>query len=138
MPPNPIIIRIVDDDASFRNAVARLVSAGGYIVQTFSSGAEFLQSPKADVPGCVLLDLRMPGSNGMDVQSAMARTENPLPIVFLTGHGDIPTSVRAVRAGAEDFLTKPVKKAILFPAIERALARDARDRELRARRRELR
>ena len=80
----------------------------------------------------------MPGPSGLDLQSALARSENPLPIVFLTGKGDIPTSVQAMRAGAEDFLTKPVRKEVLFAAIERALARDAQEREQRARRRELR
>ena len=129
---------IVDDDASFRNAVTRLLRAGGYAVQTFASATEFLQSARTDAPGCVLLDLHMPGPSGLDLQSALARSENPLPIIFLTGHGDIPTSVRAMRAGADDFLTKPVKKEVLFPAIKRALARDAQDREQRARRRQLR
>ncbi len=137
MPPNPTIINIVDDDASFRNAISRLVRAGGYAVQTFASATEFLQSAHTDVPGCVLLDLRMPGPSGLDVQSTLAQSENPLPVIFLTGHGDIPTSVRAVRAGADDFLTKPVKKEVLFNAIERALARGAQEREQRARRREL-
>ena len=132
------IIRIVDDDASFRNAMSRLVRAGGYSVQTFGSAREFLQAARTEVPGCVLLDLQMPDSNGLDVQSALARSENPLPIIFLTGHGDIPISVQAMRKGAEDFLTKPVKKQALFGAIERALARDAQERGQRARRRELR
>lgn len=132
------IIHVVDDDASFRNAIARLLRAAGYAVQTYESATEFLQSAPTDAPGCVLLDLRMPGPSGLDVQSALARSEHPLPIIFLTGHGDIPTSVRAVRAGADDFLTKPVKKGILFPAIERALARDAQERGHRAHQRELR
>jgi len=137
MPPAPTIF-VVDDDVSFRNAVTRLLRAGGYAVQTFASATEFLQSARTDAPGCVLLDLHMPGPSGLDLQSALARSENPLPIIFLTGHGDIPTSVRAMRAGADDFLTKPVKKEVLFPAIKRALARDAQDREQRARRRQLR
>jgi FixJ family two-component response regulator len=137
--PSPLpTIFIVDDDASFRNAVARLVRAGGYAVETFASASEFLQSARTDVPGCVLLDLQMPGPSGLDVQSALARSENPLPIIFLTGHGDIPTSVHAMRGGADDFLTKPVKKEVLFPALERALARDAQERGRRVRRRELR
>lgn len=134
----PPTIFVVDDDASFRSAIERLLRAGGYAVQSFASAAEFLHFARSDAPGCVLLDLRMPGPSGMDLQSAIARSENPLPIVFLTGQGDIPTSVQAIRAGAEDFLTKPARKADLFPAIERALARDARDREQRVRRRELR
>lgn len=132
------IIHIVDDDIEFRNAISRLLRAGGYASQTFGSAAEFLESGRSDVPGCVLLDLQMPGSGGLDVQSAIAQSELPLPVIFLTGHGDIPTSVLAVRAGADDFLTKPVRKDILFPAIERALARDAQERGRRARRREMR
>jgi FixJ family two-component response regulator len=136
MPPGPTIF-VVDDDANFRNAISRLLRAGGYAVQT-SNSEEFLQSARTNGPGCVLLDLQMPGPSGLDLQSALARSENPLPIIFLTGYGDIPTSVYAMRAGADDFLTKPVKKEILFPAIDRALARDAQEREQRARRRELR
>ena len=137
MIPAPTIF-IVDDDASFRNAISRLVRAGGYAVQTFASATEFLQSARPDAPGCVLLDLQMPGPSGLDLQSALARSENALPIVFLTGKGDIRTSVHAMRAGADDFLTKPVKKEVLFAAIKRALARDAQEREQRTRRRELR
>ena len=136
--PHPPTIFIVDDDASFRDAISRLLRAGGYPVQTFASATEFLQSARTDAPGCVLLDLQMPGPSGLDLQSALVRSENPLPVVFLTGKGDIPSSVHAMRAGADDFLTKPVKKAVLFPAIERALARDAQEREQRVRRRELR
>jgi FixJ family two-component response regulator len=132
------IIHVVDDDASFRNAIARLLRAGDYSVQTFASATEFLQTVRTDAPGCVLLDLHMPGPSGLDLQTAIARSEYPLPIIFLTGHGDIPTSVQAVRAGADDFFTKPVKKEVLFPAIERALARDAQERVQRIRRRELR
>ena len=132
------VIHVVDDDASFRNAIARLVRAGGYGVQLFASATEFLQSARTDAPGCVLLDLQMPGPSGLDLQSALVRSENPLPIVFLTGKGDISTSVQAMRGGADDFLTKPVSKAVLFPAIKRALARDAQERGQRARRRELR
>ncbi|MBN2507708.1 MAG: response regulator, partial [Verrucomicrobia bacterium] len=96
MPTNPTIF-IVDDDASFRHAIARLVRAGGYAVQSFGSATEFLQAERADAPGCVLLDLQMPGPSGLDLQSALAGSDQPLPIVFLTGKGDIPTSVRAMR-----------------------------------------
>jgi FixJ family two-component response regulator len=128
----------VDDDLSFREAIERLVRTGGYAVQTFASAEEFLQCTPTDAPACVLLDLDMPGLSGLDLQSALARVENPLPIVFLTGQGSISTSVQAMRAGAEDFLTKPTRKQVLFAAIERALARGAQAREQRARRRELR
>jgi FixJ family two-component response regulator len=132
------MIYVVDDDASFRTAILRLLRAGGYAAQTFNSATEFLQSARPDAPGCVLLDLQMPETSGLDLQGALAKATHPVPVIFLTGHGDIPTSVQAMRSGADDFLTKPVKKEVLFPAIERALARDARDREQRARRREQR
>ena len=136
--PSPLpTVFIVDDDLSFRQAIERLVRTGGYAVQTFASATEFLQSARPDGPGCVLLDLDMPGLSGLELQSALARVANPLPIVFLTGKGSISTTVQAMRAGAEDFLTKPTKKQVLFAAIERALARDAQAREQRARRREL-
>ena len=138
MPPPPATVFLVDDDRSFLSAVSRLLRAGGYTVQIFSSATEFLQSARADTPGCVLLDLHMPGPSGLDLQDALAKTQNPWPIIFLTGQGDIPSSVQAMRGGAEDFLTKPVRKVILFAAIERALARDRRERQQRARRRELR
>lgn len=136
-PASPTIF-VVDDDASFRNAIAHLLHAGGYAVQTFASATDFQERFRGCTPGCILLDVHMPGLTGLELQSALARAENPLPIVFVTGQGDIPTSVRAMRAGAEDFLTKPIRKALLFPAITRALARDAQEREQRARRRELR
>ena len=139
MPPLPPIVYVVDDDASFLTAVTRLLRAGGYEVKTFSSAAGFLQClPPADSPGCVIVDLQMPGLGGLEMQDALTKADNPLPLVFLTGHGNIPASVHAMRQGAEDFLTKPVKKQDLFDAVQRALARDAREREQRARRRELR
>jgi FixJ family two-component response regulator len=131
------VIHIVDDDASFRNAVSRLVRAGGHEVRCYPSAVEFLADAPGALPGCVLVDLHMPGPSGLDLQHALAKAEHPLPVIFLTGHGDIPISVRAMREGAEDFLTKPVKKETLFAAIERALARDAQERGQRARRREL-
>jgi FixJ family two-component response regulator len=127
----------VDDDLSFRQAIERLVRTGGYAVHTFASAAEFLQFVPPDAAGCVLLDLDMPGLNGLDLQTALSRVENPLPIVFLTGKGSISTTVQAMRAGAEDFLTKPTSKRVLFAAIQRALARHAQDRERRDCRREL-
>ena len=132
------IIHVVDDDASFRSAVARLLRASGYEVQAFASAAEFLQATRPDGPGCVLLDLHMPGPSGLDLQSALAGSENPLPIVFLSGKGNIPAPVQAMRGGADDFLTKPVKKDVLLPALERALKRDSQERQQRARVREVR
>ena len=135
--PSPVI-RIVDDDASFRTAIARLLTASGFVVKTFSSAVEFLLQPELDVPGCVLVDLRMPGMSGLDLQEALAKTGHKLPVVFLSGHGDIPTTVKVMRRGAEDFLTKIAPKEELIEAVNRALARDAGDRSERARRAALR
>ena len=138
MSASPAVVPVVDDDVSFLTAVTRLLRAGCYEVKTFNSAARFLESlPQADSPGCAIVDLRMPGFSGLKLREALAKENNPLPLVFLTGHGDIPTSVHAMRQGAEDFLAKPVKKQALFDAVERALARDAREREQRARQREL-
>lgn len=131
------VVHVVDDDASFLTAASRLLRAAGYTVQTFSSAAEFL-AQLTDTPGCVIADLRMPGLDGLDLQAALAQHANSLPIIFLTGHGDIPTTVRAMRQGAEDFLTKRAPKQGLLEAVKRALARDARRRAERVRLRELR
>ena len=139
MPPSPPAVFVIDDELSFLTALARLLRAGGYEVKSFTSAARFLQNlPPADVPGCVIVDLQMPGLSGLELQEALTKVDNPLPLIFLTGHGNIPTSVRAMRQGAEDFLTKPVKKQDLFDAVRRALARDAKEREQRARRQALR
>jgi len=127
----------VDDDASFLAAISRLLRANGFVVRTFSSADDFLAHRDANVPGCVLADLQMPGMNGLDLQSALAQTRNPLPILFLTGHGDIPSTVRAMRGGAVDFLEKRAQKEKLLEAVRRALERDGREREERARQREL-
>jgi len=133
MPPPAPTIFVVDDDPSFLTAVSRWLRATGHPVRTFPSASEFLQSLPAAGPGCVVADLQMPGLSGLDLQAALARTNNPLPVLFLTGHGDIPTSVRAMRQGAEDFLTKRAPKEALLDAVKRALARDARERAERAR-----
>jgi len=132
------IVHIVDDDASFLIAIARLLRAHGFCVKTYSSAHEFLAQRAADTPGCVLADLQMPKMNGLDLQAALAQTHNPLPILFLTGHGDIPSTVRAMRDGAEDFLEKRAPKKKLVDAVTRALARDFRERKVRAQQRELR
>jgi FixJ family two-component response regulator len=124
---------VVDDDASFRTAVSRLLKAAGHQVRVFSSGSEFVLSLPATGPGCVVADLQMPGLSGLDLQAALAGSDNPLPVLFLTGHGDIPTSVHAMRLGAEDFLTKRAPREALLDAVKRALARDARERAGRAR-----
>jgi FixJ family two-component response regulator len=135
--PAPVI-RVVDDDVSFLTAVARLLRASGFAVKAFTSAADFLAQPEPDVPGCVLADLQMPGLSGLDLQNALAQAGHGLPVVFLSGHGDIPTTVRAMRGGAEDFLTKRAPKRELLDAVKRALTRDAREREQRARLRALR
>jgi FixJ family two-component response regulator len=130
--PAPLV-RIVDDDTSFLTAVARLLRASGFAVKTFASAAEFLARLEPEVPGCVLVDLQMPGSSGLEVQDALAKEGHTLPVIFLTGHGDIPTTVQAMRHGAEDFLTKRAPKKDLLDAVTRAIDRDARERAGRAR-----
>ncbi len=119
----PPVIHIVDDDASFRSATARLLRASGYRAELYDSGSEFLEDLPGVERGCILLDVRMAGLSGLQVQDRLAELGHPLPIIFLTGHGDIPASVRAIKAGAEDFLTKPVTSQTLLDAVRRALAR---------------
>ena len=119
------VIHIVDDDESFRRSVARLLRVSGYQVALYDSANRLLQTPSAMTPGCILLDVRMPGVSGPELQARLVAAGNPLPIVFLTGHGDIPTSVKAIKAGAEDFLSKPVSRKTLI-AIQRAPVRYAR------------
>ena len=126
------IVHIVDDDESFRHSTARLLRALGYTVETYGSGDDFLARARRG-QGCLLLDVRMPGASGLELQQALTARGDLLPIVFLTGHGDIPMSVRAMRAGAEDFLTKPVPMQQLKEAVDRALARDAASRVNRER-----
>lgn len=125
------LIHVVDDDASWRKSVARLMSAAGYEVAMYESAEVFLAAAKGDRPGCILLDVRMPGLTGLELQQRLAGLRKALPIVFLSGHGDIPMSVRAMRAGAEDFLTKPIATETLLSAVERALQRDRNDRASR-------
>jgi len=132
------IVYVVDDDTSFLSAISRLLRANGFSVKTYSSAPEFLAQRDALAPGCVLADLRMPQMNGLDLQSALAQTPNPLPIVFLTGHGDITSTVRAMRGGAEDFLEKRAPKETLLDAVTRALRRDSQEREARERQRKVR
>jgi two-component system response regulator FixJ len=114
-----------------------MLRASGFGVRTFQSAAALLAGLDLEVPGCVIADLQMPGLTGLELQDALARAGYALPVIFLTGHGDIPTSVRAMRYGAEDFLTKTSSRKALLDAVKRALARDAREREQWARSREL-
>lgn len=128
---------IIDDDASFLATMSRWLRAFGYTVKSFTSAEDFLAQRSTDAAGCVIADLEMPGMDGMALQSALVQSDNPLPIVFLTGHGDIPTSVQAMRFGAEDFLLKTASKEDLLAAIERALSRDLYQHEIRQRQYEL-
>jgi FixJ family two-component response regulator len=126
-------IHVVDDDDSLRTALFRLLRAEGYDVHTYTSAGEFALAAQADLKGCILLDVRMPGPSGLDLQAAIAKSANPLPIIFLTAHGDIPMSVRAMKAGAVDFLTKPAQRRDLVAAIQQALALDEARRSRMAR-----
>jgi FixJ family two-component response regulator len=136
MGPLPVV-HVVDDDPSFSRAVSRRHEAEGFEVVTFDSAEAFL-SALTDGPGCVVLDLRMPGAGGLDVQEALARRADPLPVVFLTGHGDVHSSVRAMKAGAVDFLTKPVTGDELVEAVRRAIGLDESARASRRQARDLR
>ena len=128
----PSSVFLVDDDASVRRALARLIKSAGHRVQTFASAREFLDSQAGgDEAACLVLDVRMPGVTGMDLQRELQTLHRDVPIVFITGHGDIPMSVKAMKAGAVDFLPKPVKDTDLLRAIEQALARAWRDRAAR-------
>ena len=131
-------VYIVDDDTSFLRSVSRLLRAVGYTVETFTAAEELLERIGPDLSGCVVADLQMPGMCGLELQKALRKSANPMPIIFLTGRGDIPTSVNAMRGGAEDFLTKRAPKEELLAAIERALKRDVQEREQRERLRHLR
>jgi FixJ family two-component response regulator len=118
---------IVDDDASVRRALTRLIKSAGYETQAFISAREFIDTHvHASDPACLVLDVRMPGLTGLDLQSELQKRNFILPIIFITGHGDIPMSVQAMKAGAVDFLPKPVHEKTLLPAIEQALVRASR------------
>ncbi|MDM0081138.1 response regulator [Variovorax sp. J31P179] len=118
------VVHVVDDDEQMRVALARLLRAEGYEVRSYESAGHFLLTPPDGRPGCVLLDLHLPGPSGLDLQQALQQHAIALPIVFLTGRGDIASSVRAMKAGAVDFLTKPVDPHTLLVAVDTALARD--------------
>ena len=124
MPEPAATVFVVDDDASVRAALASLIRSAGLKVETFASAREFLARAPAGVPSCLVLDLRLPGLSGLDLQSRMGELNLEIPIVFITGHGDIPTSVRAMKAGAVEFLTKPFLDRDLLDAIAQAIERD--------------
>lgn len=126
------VIHVVDDDESLRTALQRLLTAAGYRVRTYASAGDFLLEPPLDAPGCLLLDLNMPGPSGLDLQEALKRHGVRLPVIFLTGHGDLPTGVRAMKAGAVDFLTKPVERETLLAAVAQAIEVDAVRRTARS------
>ena len=120
------LIYVVDDDASVREALSSLIRSVGLRVEAFASAQEFLAHPQADAPSCLVLDVQLPGLSGLDLQQELAKADIQIPIIFLTGHGDIPTSVRAIKAGALEFLTKPFNDEDLLDAIQQGIARDQR------------
>ena len=120
----PGLVHVIDDDASFRTAIERRLKLAGYDVETYSSAQQLLDRlPGVEKPGCILLDVQMPGLSGLDLQSRLIERGSILPIIFVTGYADTPATVRAIKAGAEDFLTKPATSAQLIDAIERAMTR---------------
>ena len=118
------IVFVVDDDASVREGLGSLIRSAGLGVETFASAQEFLARSRSDVPSCLVLDVRLPGLSGLDLQKRMAEVNIEIPIIFITGHGDVPTSVRAMKAGAIEFLTKPFRDRDLLDAIHQAIKRD--------------
>jgi FixJ family two-component response regulator len=117
------VVYVVDDDAGVRQALDSLIRSVGFSVQTFASAQDFLNSKRTSVPGCLVLDVRMPGLSGLDLQRDLAEADIHLPVIFVTGHADIPMSVRAMKAGAVEFLTKPVRDQDLLDAIQQAIER---------------
>jgi FixJ family two-component response regulator len=131
MPETQAIVFVVDDDASVREALARLVRSAGLRVESFTSAEEFLNRRREDAPSCLVLDVGLPELSGLDLQRRMVEANNEIPIVFITGHGDIPTTVRAMKAGAVEFLTKPLVEGDVLESIRHAIDRDraARDQQ---------
>jgi FixJ family two-component response regulator len=126
-------VYVVDDDASVRKSLGRLLTSAGYRVEAFASAREFMGHPRPNEPSCLVLDVKMPGLTGLDLQEALAAQQERMAIVFISGHGDVPMSVRAMKAGAVDFLTKPYSAQDLLDAVERGVARNIREREDQAR-----
>lgn len=119
------VVHVVDDDTGMRTGLCRLLEAAGYEARGYASAGDFLLAATGDAPGCLILDLKMPGPGGLELQEALAKRGDAPPVVFLTGHADVASSVRALKSGASDFLEKPVKRETLLAAVERALAQDA-------------
>jgi FixJ family two-component response regulator len=126
------IVFVVDDDSSVREALADLGASVGLLVEPFKSAREFLNYKRPDAPACLVLDVRLPDLSGLDLQRELVRTEAPIPIVFITGHGDIPMSVRAIKEGAVEFLTKPFRDQDLIDAVQHAIENDRAVRQERA------
>jgi FixJ family two-component response regulator len=137
MAPGAVVF-VVDDDPSVRKSLTRLITEAGYVVQAFPSAREFLARNPLDGPSCIILDVRMPGITGLDLQQTLASAQHEIPIIFMTGHGDISMSVKAMKAGAVDFLTKPFAGKDLLEAIQRAVAKDTRELGTEARTNEVR
>jgi FixJ family two-component response regulator len=131
------IVYVIDDDASIRDALKSLVRSVGLHVELFASVPEFLERKPVDVASCLILDVRLPGISGLNFQTQLAQANIPIPLIFITGHGDIPMSVRAMKAGAVEFLTKPFRDQELLDAIELALQRDRLRRQQEAEKSEL-
>jgi FixJ family two-component response regulator len=123
------IVFVVDDDSSFREALGRLFRSVGLRVEVFGSASEWLQSKRPDVASCLILDVRLPGLSGLDFQAELAKENINIPIIFITGHADIPMTVKAMKAGAVEFLTKPLREQDLLDAVQVALERDRKRRE---------
>jgi FixJ family two-component response regulator len=123
------VVFIIDDDASVRDAIEDLLRSVGLGVESFGSTQEFLQRKRPDVPGCIVLDVRLPGASGLEFQSALTRLGIHLPIIFISGHGDIPMSVVAIKSGAVEFLTKPLHEQKLLDAVQAGIQRDRARRE---------
>jgi len=134
---DPIVL-VVDDDVSVREALGSLIRSAGLKVETFASAQEFLTRPRTDAPSCLVLDVRLPGLSGLDLQKKMAKANLEIPIIFITGHGDVPTSVQAMKAGALEFLIKPFDDRDLLEAIRNAIKRDRSARQRHAEMKELR
>jgi len=127
-------VRVVDDDAAVLKSLGRLLNAAGFAVRTFPSSQDFLQQHDRDAPGCVVIDLAMPGLDGLQLQQALARSGDPCPVIFISGFGDVPSSVRAMKAGAIDFLTKPFDQSQFLDAVRTAIDKDRSARAARAER----
>lgn len=133
MEPEPVVF-VVDDDAAIRNSLLRLIQSVGLKIRTFRSGEEFLEDFDPDAPGCLVLDVRMRGMSGLDVQKKLTAMGAPIPIIILSGHGDVPMAVRALKAGATDFMEKPFSPQILIDRIRQVIEQDADTRRQRAER----